>query len=71
VGEREGELVADFSSIVMPRGRQGGRRKHDSELLDRIAKLETLVKRIEQGPAGSTPTVPAAEAAAADGSWTV
>ncbi|KAI9805908.1 MAG: hypothetical protein M1825_000522 [Sarcosagium campestre] len=38
-----------------PRGRQGGRRKNDSELLQRIAKLEHLVKNIEGG-ATQTPS---------------
>ena len=33
----------------LPRGRQGGRRKKDSELLHRIAKLENLVKDLEGG----------------------
>lgn len=37
----------------LPRGRQGGRRKADSELLARIAKLETLVKNLEGD--GSSP----------------
>ncbi|KAF2230658.1 hypothetical protein EV356DRAFT_519531 [Viridothelium virens] len=36
----------------LPRGRQGGRRRKDSELLQRIAKLETLVKDLE----GDEPT---------------
>ncbi|KAI9692812.1 MAG: hypothetical protein M1822_004806 [Bathelium mastoideum] len=31
----------------LPRGRQGGRRKKDTELLQRIAKLENLVKDLE------------------------
>jgi hypothetical protein len=37
----------------LPRGRQGGRRKGDSELLSRIAKLELLVKNLEGD--GSSP----------------
>ena len=37
----------------LPRGRQGGRRKADSELLSRIAKLESLVKNLEGD--GSSP----------------
>jgi Fungal Zn(2)-Cys(6) binuclear cluster domain len=43
-----------------PRGRQGGRRKLDSELLDRIAKLESLVNHFEGGVStGATPPAPA------------
>jgi Fungal Zn(2)-Cys(6) binuclear cluster domain len=42
-----------------PRGRQGGRCKVDSELLDRIAKLEYLVNQFEGGSIGATPPVPA------------
>jgi Fungal Zn(2)-Cys(6) binuclear cluster domain len=38
-----------------PRGRQGGRCKVDSELLDRIAKLEHLVNHLERGSSGVTP----------------
>jgi hypothetical protein len=38
----------------LPRGRQGGRRKADSELLSRIAKLESLVKNLEGD--GSSPS---------------
>jgi hypothetical protein len=38
----------------LPRGRQGGRRKADSELLQRISKLENLVKSLEGD--GSSPT---------------
>lgn len=37
----------------LPRGRQGGRRKADSELLQRIAKLESLVQSLEGD--GSSP----------------
>jgi Fungal Zn(2)-Cys(6) binuclear cluster domain len=43
-----------------PRGRKGGRRKLDSELLDRIAKLESLVNHFEGGiSTGATPPAPA------------
>ncbi|KAI9789147.1 MAG: hypothetical protein M1833_002764 [Piccolia ochrophora] len=45
-----------------PRGRQGGRRKGDSELLDRIAKLENLVKDFEVVlPGGSSAVVTGAD----------
>jgi Fungal Zn(2)-Cys(6) binuclear cluster domain len=53
------ECVSSVPSRA-PRGRQGGRRKLDGELLDRIAKLENLVRHFEAGNTGSTPPVPAA-----------
>jgi Fungal Zn(2)-Cys(6) binuclear cluster domain len=40
-----------------PRGRKGGRRKLDSELLNRIARLESLLK---QGSSGSSQASPSA-----------
>jgi hypothetical protein len=64
---RVGAVCTTSAPSRAPRGRQRGRHKHNSELLDRVAKLENLVKRIEQGSAGSAPVVPAA----ADGSRTV
>ena len=42
-----------------PRGGQGGRRKFDSELLDRIAKLEDLVKDVEGGSTAAIITISA------------
>lgn len=50
-----------------PRGRKGGRRKLDSELLDRVAKLESLLKDMEgRNVEGKTeaPALPALPAAA-------
>ena len=41
----------------VPRGRKGGRRKLDRELLDRIAKLENLMRDMEGGTPGATPPV--------------
>lgn len=57
---RVGQVCVSSVPSGAPRGRQGGRRKLDSELLDRIAKLESLVKHIEGGNAGATPAVPEA-----------
>ena len=42
-----------------PRGRQGGRRRVDRELLDRMAKLEHLVKDNEGRNHGGTPAIQA------------
>ena len=57
---RSGSKCVTPSPSGAPRGRQGGRRKLDGELLDRIAKLESLVKDIEGGSGGTHPTPPAA-----------
>jgi hypothetical protein len=57
---RVGAVCVSSAPSGAPRGRQGGRRKLDSELLDRIAKLENLLKDIEGGTTGATPAVPAA-----------
>ncbi|KAI9700474.1 MAG: hypothetical protein M1820_006773 [Bogoriella megaspora] len=40
----------------LPRGRQGGRRKKDTELLNRIAKLENLIKNIENDDVNNSKT---------------
>lgn len=65
---RVGATCVSSAPSGMPRGRQGGRRrKLDSELLDRIAKLENLVKDIEGGSPGIIPAVPVSD----DGSHTV
>lgn len=64
---RAGEVCVSFAPSGVPRGRQGGRRKHDRKLLDRVAKLESLVNDIERGTIGTTP----AGSVAADGNWTV
>jgi Fungal Zn(2)-Cys(6) binuclear cluster domain len=47
-----------------PRGRKGGRRKLDSELLNRIARLEILLK---QGSSGTAQAIPSGS----DGTLTV
>jgi len=48
---RVGEDCMPIVRSKVPRGRQGGRkRKTDGELLERIAKLENLVKDIEGSP---------------------
>lgn len=45
---RAGQQCVSSAFSSAPRGRQGGRpRKVDTELLDRIAKLENLVKNME------------------------
>ncbi len=62
-----GAVCVSSAPSGAPRGRKGGRRKHDKELLDRVAKLENLVKDIERGTSGAIPAVPAA----ADGNHTV
>src|SRR5438046_1752551 len=64
---RAGAVCITPAPSRAPRGRKGGRRKYDGELLDRIAKLESLVERFERGPAASTSAVPAA----ADGNQAV
>ncbi len=46
---RSGAVCVSSVPSGAARGRKGGRRKADSELLDRIAKLENLVKNIEGG----------------------
>lgn len=61
---RVGAACVSTAPSGAPRGRKGGRRKLDSELLDRIAKLENLLK---QGTPGVTQAVPAV----AEGNWTV
>ena len=45
--QRAGAECVYSAPSRLPRGRQGGRRKKDSELLQRIAKLENLVKDLE------------------------
>lgn len=57
---RAGATCVSAAPSRAPRGRQGGRRKVDSELLQRIAKLEGLVKDIEHGYSGSPATLPEA-----------
>ncbi|KAI9672466.1 MAG: hypothetical protein M1817_003232 [Caeruleum heppii] len=55
---RSGAVCVSSAPSRLPRGRQGGRRKADRELLDRIARLEKLVKGIEgeeTAEDGSTP----------------
>lgn len=54
---RTGAVCVFSAPSTAPRGRQGGRRKHDSDLLNRIARLETLVKYIEGGPTDASPPV--------------
>jgi Fungal Zn(2)-Cys(6) binuclear cluster domain len=49
---RAGAVCVFSTPSGAPRGRKGGRRKLDSELLDRIANLETMLK---QGVPGATP----------------
>ena len=44
---RLGAICAPSSPSGAPRGRNGGRRKVDHKMLDRIAKLENLVKGME------------------------
>lgn len=51
-----------------PRGRQGGRRKLDSELLDRVAKLEQL---LEQGTSGAASVLAKSPSATAEESRNV
>lgn len=64
---RVGEVCVSSAPLGAPRGRQGGRRKHERKLLDRVAKLESLVNGIESGITGSKPVGPATS----DGDWTV
>lgn len=45
--QRSGIKCVFSAPSRLPRGRQGGRRKADTELLSRIAKLENLVKNLE------------------------
>ena len=55
--QRSGMKCVFAAPSRLPRGRQGGRRKADSELLQRIAKLEGLVKNLEgdsSSPASKT-----------------
>ncbi|KAI9844358.1 MAG: hypothetical protein M1837_005662 [Sclerophora amabilis] len=44
---RAGQKCILLTRSRLPRGRQGGRKKVDTELLQRIAKLENLVKDLE------------------------
>jgi Fungal Zn(2)-Cys(6) binuclear cluster domain len=62
---RAGAVCVSSAPSGAARGRKGGRRKVDSELLDRIAKLENLVKNIEGGTIAATPPL------VADGNRTV
>lgn len=55
---RAGEVCVSPAPSGAPRGRQGGRRKLDRELMDRLAKLENLVKNIEPENASRSPSVP-------------
>ncbi len=64
---RAGAVCVSSVPSGAPRGREGGRRRVDSELLDRIAKLESLVKHIEGGNTALISPVPAAT----DGNRTV
>ena len=49
---RSGAVCVSSTLPRVPRGRQGGRRKPDGELLKRIAKLENLVKNLESENSG-------------------
>ena len=55
---RVGAICVSFPPSGVPRGRNGGRRKLDSRLLDRIRKLENLVNDIEGKSSGETTAVP-------------
>lgn len=52
---RSGATCVSSTPPRVPRGRKGGRRKPDAELLKRIAKLENLVKHLESDNDGVTP----------------
>ena len=49
---RSGAGCVSSAISRIPRGRQGGRRKPDAELLTRIAKLEDLVRNLENETGG-------------------
>ena len=59
---RSGVACVSSNLSRVPRGRQGGRRKPDAELLKRIAKLENLVKNLENDNDGTIPAAAAPEA---------
>ncbi|KAH8594207.1 hypothetical protein B0O99DRAFT_625326 [Bisporella sp. PMI_857] len=62
---RVGTICVSSLPSGAPRGRKGGRRKFDSELLDRIAKLENLVENIKRKSTGeATAMLPPA-----NGNW--
>ena len=54
---RSGATCVSSTTSRVPRGRKGGRRKPDAELLKRIAKLENLVKNLESDNDGVPPAV--------------
>ena len=49
---RVGAICVSFPPSGAPRGREGGRRSVNHELLSRIAKLENLVKSIKERDTG-------------------
>ena len=55
---RLGAICVSFPPSGVPRGRNGGRRKLGSRLLDRILKLENLVNDIGGKSSGETTAVP-------------
>ena len=59
---RSGATCVSSTSLRVPRGRKGGRRKPDAELLKRIAKLENLVKNLESDNDRVTPAARAPKA---------
>ncbi|KAF7504324.1 hypothetical protein GJ744_002444 [Endocarpon pusillum] len=59
---RVGAVCVFSTPSGAPRGRQGGRRKLDSELLDRVVKLEQLLKQGTSGAASVRAESPSATA---------
>jgi hypothetical protein len=55
---RAGAICVFSPRSGVPRGRKGGRRKLDRELLDRVAKLENLLKDFEGKNTAEAATLP-------------
>lgn len=58
---RLGAICVSSPPSRVPRGRNGGRRKADHKLLDRISKLENLIKGIEVQYSEKAEAIPAEE----------